>query len=90
MTATLVVRHKVNDYAGWRVVYEELEPLRATHGCTAARVFQLPADANDVFITHDFPTVEQAESFANDPELKSGMGRAGVAGPPRIEIFAVA
>jgi hypothetical protein len=89
MSATLVVRHKVNDYAAWRNVYDELEPLRAQHGCTAKRVMQLPDDATDLLITHDFPSVEQASSFAHDPELKAGMLRAGVDGPPQIEIFAV-
>jgi hypothetical protein len=90
MTATLVVRHKVNDYADWRVVYESLEPLRTRHGCTAARVLQLSADSNDLLITHEFGTAEQAASFAGDPELNAGMERAGIAGPPLIEIFAVA
>ena len=90
MTATLVVRHKVNDYAGWRAVYDDLESLRAQHGCTGARVLQLPTDGNDLLITHDFPTTDQAASFAGDPELKAGMARAGVAGPPQIEIFTVA
>ena len=90
MTATLVIRHKVNDYAGWRAVYESLEPLRAKHGCTAARVLQLSADSNDILVTHDFGTAEKAASFAGDPELKAGMERAGIAGPPQIEIFAVA
>ena len=87
MSATLAVRHHVSDYAGWRKVYEELEPLRARHGCTGQRVMRLPGDDNDIFITHDFPTAEQAESFAHDPALREGMGRAGVDGPPRIEIF---
>ena len=90
MTATLVVRHKVNDYAGWRPVYDTLEPLRAKYGCTDARVWQLTSDANDVLVSHDFPTEEQAAGFAGDPELKEGMATAGVAGPPQIEIFAVA
>jgi hypothetical protein len=44
-------------------------------------------DANDVFVTHDFPTVEAAGAFAHDPALKEGMDKAGVTGPPRIEIF---
>jgi hypothetical protein len=46
-----------------------------------------PGDANDVFVTHAFPTVGQAEAFAHDPALREGMERAGVAGAPRIEIF---
>jgi hypothetical protein len=90
MTATLVVRHQVNDYDQWRTVYESLESLRAGHGCTGARVWTLAADRNDVLVTHDFPTPEQATSFAHDPALADGMARAGVAGPPQIDVFAVA
>jgi hypothetical protein len=48
---------------------------------------QAPADGNDLFITHEFPTVEQDESFAHDPGLRETMGRAGVRGVPQIEIF---
>ena len=87
MSATLVVRHTVNDYATWRPVYDELESLRLKHGCTEKRVLASPEDANDLLITHDFPTVEQARAFADDPALREGMERAGVAGAPRIEIF---
>jgi hypothetical protein len=89
MTATLVVRHTVNDFDAWHVVYDELESLRAEHGCTGKRVFQAPEGANDVLVTHDFPSVEQAGAFAHDPALRAGMERAGVAGAPRIEIFEV-
>ena len=87
MSATLVVRHSVNDYATWRPVYDELESLRVQHGCTDKRVLVAPGNSNDIFITHDFPSVEQAEAFAHDPALREGMERAGVAGAPRIEIF---
>jgi hypothetical protein len=87
MSATLVVRHPVADYAAWRVVYDGLEPLREQYGCTAKTVMVSPDDANDVFVTHDFPSVEAAGAFAHDPALKAGMDSAGVTGPPRIEIF---
>ena len=87
MGATLAARHSVSDYAAWRKVYDELESLRVHHGCTAHRVMRLPEDGNDLFITHEFPSVEQAGSFAHDPALRDGMGRAGVQGAPGIEIF---
>jgi hypothetical protein len=87
MSATLVIRHNVQDYAAWRKVYDELEPVRTQHGCTAGRVMRLPDDGNDLFITHDFPSAEQAGSFAHDPGLRAGMEQAGVQGTPRIEIF---
>ena len=88
MTGTLIVRHPVQNFSAWKVVYDEVGTLRAEHGCTADRVLQLPTDANDVVAIHEFPSVEQAQAFASDPALKSAMERSGVAGAPRIEIFA--
>jgi hypothetical protein len=87
MSATLTVRHHVRDYAAWRKVYDEVESLRAQHGCTAQRVMRLPDDGNELLATHEFPTVEQAASFAHDPGLREAMEQAGVEGMPRIEIF---
>jgi hypothetical protein len=87
MSATLTVRHKVQDYAAWRKVYDELEPLRAQYGCTGQRVMRVPDNADDLFVTQDFPTAEQAGGFAHDPALRAGMQQAGVEGAPQIDIF---
>jgi hypothetical protein len=87
MSAILAVRHQVSDYAAWRKVYDELEPLRAQYGCTAQRVLLVPEDGNDLFVTHEFPSTAQASDFAGDPGLREAMDRAGVQGKPRIEIF---
>jgi quinol monooxygenase YgiN len=84
--ATLFARHQVEDYAAWRVEYDSVDGLRAEHGCTAAEVLVDPADPNDVYILHRFPTLEQAQAFASSSELREAMGRAGVKGAPRIEI----
>jgi len=84
--ATLVARHEVEDYAAWRSVYDSVEGLRQEHGCTEAEVLVDPANKNDVFILHRFPTLEQAQAFAGSNELREAMGRAGVKGAPRIEI----
>ena len=48
---------------------------------------RLPDDGNELFVSHDFSSAEQAGSFAHDPTLREAMGRAGVEGAPRIEIF---
>lgn len=84
--ATLIARHRVNDYSAWRSVYDSVDDLRQQYGVTADEVLVDPADKQDVTVLHRFPTVEQAEAFAGSAELKEAMGRAGVAGPPRIEI----
>jgi hypothetical protein len=85
-SATLFVRHRVDDYSAWRSVYDSVDELRESHGCTGEEVLVHPGDKEDVFVLHRFPTVEQAEAFAHSDGLREAMGRAGVAGPPRIEI----
>lgn len=87
-TTTVIVRHQVEDYAAWRSVYDSVEDLRQEHGCFAAEVLVDPGDKQDVFVLHRFPSLEQAQAFAGSDQLREAMGRAGVAGPPRIE-FAV-
>jgi hypothetical protein len=87
MSATLFVRHTVADYDAWRKAYDDADSLRAKHGCSGQRVMRVPGDPNDVAATHEFPTLAQAEAFANDPALKAAMEQAGVTSPPRIEIF---
>ena len=84
--ATLLVRHQVEDYAAWRSAYESVDGLRKEHGCTGAEVLVDPADKQDVYVLHRFPTLEQAQAFAASSELRDAMGRAGVKGAPRIEI----
>ena len=71
--ALSIVKHPVADYAAWRTVYEEVQPLRDKH-------------PNNVTVLHWFPSAGEAEAFATDPGLKEAMQRAGVTGPPRIEI----
>jgi len=87
MSTTLTVRHNIRDYAAWRKVYDELEPLRVQYGCTAKRVLRRSDDGNDLLVTHDFPSAEQAGGFAHDPALRAGMEQAGVVGAPQIDLF---
>ena len=86
MTATLIARHRVNDYSAWRSVYDTVDALRQQHGCTSDEVLVDPSDKEDVLVLHRFPSLEQAEAFATSAELREAMGRAGVVGRPRIEI----
>ena len=92
MSATLTVRHPVQDYATWRAVYDgaEVASLHAKYGVSNARVARNPEDGNDVLVTHDFDTVDAAQNFAGDPELVAVMEKAGLAGAPEIAVFELA
>jgi hypothetical protein len=85
-TATLIVRHHVDDYGAWRSVYDSVDGLRQEHGCTADEVLVDPGDKQEVFVLHRFPTLEQAQAFASSDELHDAMGRAGLTNAPRLEI----
>ena len=84
--ALSIVQHPVNDYAAWRTVYEQVQPLRDKHGVSAADVLQDPSNPNQVTVLHWFPSVGQAQAFVTDPGLKDAMAKSGVTAPPRIEI----
>ena len=85
--ATLMVKHPVVDYGSWRAVYDEVATLRAQYGCTADRVIRDAADPDQLLVLHEFPTLDDARSFAGDPTLGAAMARAGVVGKPTIEFY---
>ncbi len=87
MSVTAVVRHKVADYDAWRAVYDTLADLQANGGVIAESVHRLVGDGNDLLVVHQFETAGAAQAFFNSGELRDGMERAGVQGPPTIDIF---
>ena len=78
------VRHEVNDYATWRKAYNEFGATRRKLGVTNHSVYRTVDNGNDVTVTHDFKTIEQAKAFVASPDLKSAMEKAGVKGAPQI------
>lgn len=78
-------RHKVADFAKWKVVFEEVEPfLKQQLGSSGAHAFQNIANPNEVLVITDWDKKEQGIKFGESPELKNAMQRAGVLGKPEI------
>jgi quinol monooxygenase YgiN len=82
----LFVRHEVNDYAAWRKVYNDFDKPRRNLGVTAQAVYRSAENPNDVTVTHDFKSMEQAKAFVSSPDLKAAMEKAGIKGAPQIWI----
>ena len=72
------VHHEVADYEAWRKVYNSFGPTRHKMGVTAQAVYRSLENPNEVVVTHDFATQEQAKAFIASEELKSAMQKAGV------------
>jgi quinol monooxygenase YgiN len=82
----LFVRHEVNDYEAWRKAYNDFGKTRRNLGVTAQSVYRSADSPNDVTVTHDFKSLEQAKAFIASPDLKAAMDKAGVKGTPQIWI----
>ena len=84
MATTLFVRHKVQDYSKWRKIYDAFRDEQQEGGVVDEVVYQTAGEPNDVTVTHEFATLEQAQAFVNHPQLKEAMAEAGVVGAPSI------
>jgi quinol monooxygenase YgiN len=84
--ARVFVHHEVADYAAWRKAYNAFAPMRRKFGVTAQAVYQSVDNPNDVVVTHDFASADQAKAFVASDELKAAMQKAGVKGAPQVWI----
>jgi hypothetical protein len=81
---TTALRHSVSDYGQWKNVYDTFTPTSA--GARFATVNRSVEDPNLVTVVAGFDTIELAQAFLANPNLKAKMAEAGVLGSPRIEI----
>jgi quinol monooxygenase YgiN len=79
-----VISHPVVDYAAWRPAYDSAEPIRQKAGITGAEVLRDPDDPNQLVIIHRFETVDAAQGFLSDPDLKMAMTKGDVSAPPTV------
>lgn len=79
--ARLIVTHGTQDYDQWRTVFDEHATTRQKYNVTDVGVFTDVEDTNSVCVIME-GAIDDLQAFAQDPDLKAAMQRAGVAGPP--------
>lgn len=84
MSAYVLVKHKVEDYDRWKPVFDEHGAVRKQQGSTGATVYRVQGRPNDLVIISEWPDMEHAQAFAQDPSLPAAMQRGGVSGAPEI------
>ncbi len=80
----LLVRHKIADYAKWKVAFDAHAPVQKSIGITGGRLFHSADDASEIVILFEIQDVERARKFTQSQELKETMERAGVVDMPDI------
>jgi len=76
------VRHKVRDYAKWKVGYEAHDSVRQKFGLHNYVLGRGVKDSNMVLIALKADDLEKAKAFYKDASLKVVMQKAGVLGLP--------
>lgn len=82
--ATMLVQHTVKDFAEWKKVYDSVVDLRASNGELSDQIYRDASDPNKLTVIFKWDSLENARNYAESPELKAAMERAGVEGPPTI------
>ncbi|MFQ5796750.1 MAG: cyclase [Candidatus Bipolaricaulia bacterium] len=80
----VLVRHKVEDYAKWKPVFDEHGATRKTYGSKGGYVFRNVDDPNEVVILIEGDDLEKIRQFAQSEDLRQTMQRAGVADQPDV------
>lgn len=82
--ASMLVQHQVKDYAAWKKVYDSVKDLRTSNGELSDKIYRDVNDPNKLTVIFKWDSIENAKKYANSPELKAAMERAGVEGKPSI------
>ena len=85
--ATMLVQHKVKNFAEWKKVYDSVAGLRASNGELSDQVFRDASDPNKLTLVFKWDSLPNAQKWAQSPELRAAMEKAGVDGPPSISFM---
>lgn len=78
----VVVKHKVSDFAKWKMAYEAHDSARLANGIHKYVIGRGMQDSNMVLIAMKVDDMAKAKAFAKSPALKQIMQKAGVTGAP--------
>jgi antibiotic biosynthesis monooxygenase (ABM) superfamily enzyme len=82
--ASMLVQHKVKNFADWKKVYDSVAGMRASNGELSDQIYREAGDPNKLTLVFKWDSLANAQKWAQSPELKAAMEKAGVDGPPAI------
>lgn len=85
--ATLIVNHRVNDYATWKTMYDSDSARRDGAGMREIAVGEKAGDPGNVFLIWSVDDVSGIEQMMQDPELQKRMEEGGVISKPEVTVI---
>lgn len=79
-----IVRHKVEDFARWKPIFDAHSATRQASGSRGGLLFRNADNPSELIIVWDWESLDQARQFAQSADLRDKMQAAGVADRPDI------
>ena len=79
---SLLIRHKVADYAKWKHAFDEHGAKRQAGGSKGGRLFRNADNPDEVVVLLEWDDLGNARQFSQSPDLKQVMQQAGVTDQP--------
>ena len=80
----VLIRHKVEDYAKWKTIFDEHGATRGAAGCKGGQLLRNADDPNELVILFEWDDLDKARQFGQSDDLRETMERAGVADRPDV------
>ena len=85
--ASMLVQHSVKNFAVWKKMYDSVADLRASSGELSDQIYRDASDPNKLTAIFKWDSLANAQKYAQSPELKAAMEKAGVDGPPNVSFL---
>lgn len=85
--ATLIVNHRVKDYATWKTGFDSDEARRVENGAKLITVGEKAGDPGNVYLVFDVADISKINSMMASPELQAKMQEFGVISEPEVVVI---
>jgi hypothetical protein len=80
----LLIRHKVADFARWKLVYDAHLPARERAGLTEKHLLRSVENQHEIIILYETADLKKAHAFVASSDLLEAMQKAGVTDKPDL------
>jgi len=78
------VQHEVADYDAWKPGFDEHDETRLEYGQQGYQLFRAADDPNNVYMIGEFDSMENAQAFLEESDVREKMAELGVKGEPQV------
>ncbi len=80
----MLIRHKVGDFAKWKLVYDAHASARQSAGLKELHLLRNTENSNEVILLFSAEDPDKAKAFAASDDLRQVMQKAGVTDKPDV------